>query len=196
MARTEDTDRICKEAWDRAIWAYGTAQVFDKRGRNYRRKLRLLAFIGIGGPVLIGGMVIHGLAPNYLPTFLLVVGIVSVVEALVSLWSLVATWADDLAFSQRSTAENLALSSEFRELGQHCQNPPADLELRFSVLRSKDEGRRAQDAEKGVTQKELRYGHRSGLRQFQRQCEGCKQTPLSMESTDCSVCGRFGLFSW
>jgi|SRR5947209_4991181 len=100
MPRSDETDRICKESWNRALWAYGTAQVFLKRSHNYRTNLRWLPFIGIGGPVLIGVMVIHGLAPDYLPKFLLVVAIVSVVEALVSLWSLVAHWAENLSYAQ------------------------------------------------------------------------------------------------
>jgi mobilome CxxCx(11)CxxC protein len=140
-------------------------------------------------------MVIHGLGPNYLRTFLFVVGVVSVSEALVSLWSLVFTWADDLSYSQRSAAENLALSSAFRELAQQCENLPSDFDVKFAALRSTDEARRAQDVEKRVSEKELRYGHRAGLRQFQRECEGCKKVPTSMDSTDCNICGKFGLFN-
>lgn len=194
MPRTPETDRICVEAWNRAVYAYGTAQIFLKRSRSYTWKLRSLAFVGIAGPVLIGGMVIHGIGPEYLHTFVYLVGIVSVIEALVSAWSLVFTWADDLSYSQRSAAENLALASAFRELGQQCQNPPSDFEVQFTALRSTDEARRAQDAEKRVTEKELRYGHRHGLRHFERECQGCKKVPTSMESTECNICGKFGRF--
>jgi len=144
---------------------------------------------------VIGVMVIHGIAPSYLPKFLLVVGIVSLAEALVSLWSLVANWADNLSYSRTSTTENLALSSDFRELGQQCENPPSDLELKFTALRSRDEARRAQDAEHSPTEKEMRYGHRAGLRRFQCSCEGCKQIPISMDSSNCNVCGHFDMFS-
>jgi mobilome CxxCx(11)CxxC protein len=196
MPQTSETDRICTEAWDRALHAFGTAQIFQRRSQKYRRKIRALAFIGIGGPVLIGAMVIHGFAPEYVLNLLIVVGIVSVAEALVSVWSLIANWADNLSYSQRSTTDNLALSSAFRELGQQSQNPPSDLQLRFADLRSRDEARREQDAEKGISEKELRCGHRAGLRQFQRTCQGCKQVPTSMDSTDCSICGRFGMLSW
>lgn len=99
MPQTSETDRICTECWNRAVDAFGTAQIFQKRGEKYRRNLRLLAFIGIGGPVLIGMMVIQGFAPEHIHKLLIVVGIVSVVEALCSLWSLIATWADNLSYS-------------------------------------------------------------------------------------------------
>jgi mobilome CxxCx(11)CxxC protein len=194
MPRTPETDRTCVECWNRALHAYGTAQIFLKRSRNYTWKLRTLAFVGIAGPVVIGGMVIHGIGPSYLPKFLFVVGVVSIIEGLVSVWSLAFTWADDLSYSQRSAAENLSLSSAFRELAQQCENPLSDFDSRFASLRSTDEARRVQDTEKRVTEKQLRYAHRAGLRQFRRDCEGCKKVPTSMESTDCNICGKFGLF--
>jgi mobilome CxxCx(11)CxxC protein len=140
-------------------------------------------------------MVIHGFAPERILNILIVVAVVSVVEALVSLWSLIATWADSLSYSQRSLTDNLALSSAFKELAEQAQNPPPDLLLRFADLRSKDESRREQDADK-VSERDLRYAHRAGLRQFQRECQGCQQVPTSLDSTDCDICGRFGMFSF
>jgi len=131
-----------------------------------------------------------------LKTFVLVVGIVAIVEALVSVWSLAASWAENLSYSQRSTAENLALSAAFKELGQQAPNPPSDLEIKFTDLRSRDDSRRAGDAEQGVTEKEKRYAHHAGLVHFARACEGCKQTPISMDSSDCKMCGNFGFFNF
>jgi mobilome CxxCx(11)CxxC protein len=195
MPRTPQTDQICKEAWDRALYAYGTAKIFLERSRRYRRKIRWLAFIGIAGPVLIGVMVLHGVSPEHLVTFIAAVAAISVVEALISVWSIVANWADNLSYSQRSAADNFALSSAFQELGQKCENPQDDLIVKFTALRSSDDARRAQDADQGITEKELRYGHRAGLRQFQRACEGCKKVPMSMDSTDCGVCGEIGFFN-
>lgn len=34
-------------------------------------------------------------------------------------------------------------------------------------------------------------GMRFALREFQRECVGCKITPLSMEYSECTVCGKF-----
>ena len=197
MPRTAETDSTCNECWDRALYAYGTAQLFLKRSLRYRRNLRFLAFIGIAGPVVIGAMVIHHIvSPKHLDLFVWVVSVIAVVEGLVSLWSLAATWADNLSYSQRSTAENLALSSAFRELGQRATSPPPDLDLKFAELRSRDESRRAMDAEQGVTEKEKRYAHHAGLLQFKRPCEACKQVPTSMDSSDCGMCGRLSMFNF
>jgi mobilome CxxCx(11)CxxC protein len=197
MSRTVDTDRISGECWDRALFAYGTAQLFLKRSLRYRAYLRFLAFIGIAGPVVIGVVVIHHIvSPKHLDLFVWVVSVIAVIEALVSLWSLAANWPDNLSYAQRSTAENLALSSAFRELGQQADSPPVDLRIQFTELRSRDESRRATDAEQGVTEKEKRYAHHAGLLQFKRQCEGCKQVPTSMDPSDCGMCGRYALFNF
>jgi len=192
MPRTAETDRVSNECWDRALYAYGTAHLFLKRSLRYRAYLRFLAFIGIGGPAVVGAMVIHHIvSPKNLDLLVWVVSIIAVIEALVSVWSLAANWADNLSYAEGSTAENLALSSAFRELGQQAENPRADLEVKFTELRSRDESRRAADAQKGVTEREKRYAHHTGLLQFKRQCEGCKKVPIAMDSSDCGVCGRF-----
>ncbi len=192
MVRTPQTDLICAECTDRALFAHGTAQIFLARSIKYRNRLRLLSFVGLAGPLLVGAVVIHGLVTDKSMSLLLpVVGIVSVAELLVSAWSLAASWAENLSYSQRSTAENLALSSSFREVAQRASNPPDDLEVRFADLRGRDEVRRAADADRGVTNKEKRYGLHAGLLHFQRECVTCKVRPVSMDSTNCKVCGEF-----
>jgi rRNA maturation endonuclease Nob1 len=38
---------------------------------------------------------------------------------------------------------------------------------------------------------ELRMGMRYALREFQKECVGCSETPTSMEKSNCNVCGKF-----
>jgi len=188
--KTTQTDLISTECSDRALFAHGTAQIFLARSIKYKNHLRLLSFVGLAGPLIVGAVVIHGLVTD-MSLLLPVVGIVSVLELLVSAWSLAASWTENLGYAQRSTAENLALSSSFRELAQRALNPPDDLEVRFADLRGRDEARRAADADQGVTAKEKRYGLHAGLLHFQRECVACKVKPVSMDSTNCKVCGEF-----
>lgn len=142
-------------------------------------------------------MVIHHLvSPKHLDLFVWVVSFIAIIEALVSLWSLVATWADKLSYSQRSAAENLALSSAFRELGQQAENPPSDLAMKFTELRSRDDSRREADAEQDVTEKEKRHAHHAGLLHFKKKCEGCGLIPISMDSSSCGICGRYSFFDF
>jgi mobilome CxxCx(11)CxxC protein len=190
--RTSESDRICQECWVRALYAYGTAAIFRKRSRLYRGLIRALTFMGIVVPLLIGGVVIgFGTQATYLAFILGVAAFVALVQLVFSAWALVYRWDDKLEYSLESVAENFELSSTFKDLGTLAPEPPADLQIRFAAAQAKDDARRAADDKKGLTEKELRYGHRAGLRQFLRKCEECQTVPVSMDSTDCPVCGRF-----
>jgi mobilome CxxCx(11)CxxC protein len=190
--RTAESDMICQESWDRAVHAYGIAAVFQKRAKSYGSLIRALTFMGIIVPLLIGGVVVgFGIHASHLEFLLGIAAFVGLIQLFCSAWSLVYKWDDKLAYSLESAAENLALSSEFEELGKLATHPPPDLEVRSAAAKAKDEARRASDAKQGLWEQQLRIAHRAGLRQFRRACVKCGQIPYSMEPTDCPVCGRF-----
>lgn len=192
MQRTDATDRICTDCWNRAINAFGTGQIFLNRSLKYTRLLRALSFFGIIVPLLIGGVVLgFGTEGSYLKTLIVVAALAGVAQLVLSAWSIVYNWADSLQYSLESAAENFDLSLKFRELGEQAQAPPDDLDVRVAALKAKDDARQMADAKKSVTPEELRYGHRAGLRQFARACDDCKQVPRSMEPSNCHTCGSF-----
>lgn len=172
--------------------AFGTGELFQKRSRHYTKCVQWLSFSGLVLPLFIGGMVI-GFGPKalYLEQFLIVVAILGIAQLIMSLWALVACWADNLQYSLESASENSDLAARFKELAQQAQNPPDNLELRYIELKTLDDARRKVDAKRGVKPHELRYAHRAGLRQFQRECIECHVTPRSMDATQCNTCGRF-----
>ena len=192
MPRTDITDRICADCWNRAIYAYGTGEVFLKRSRRYTTLLRALSFFGIVIPLLIGGVVLgFGTDGSYLKVLIALAALGVIVQLVFSAWSIAYNWADSLQYSLESASENFDLSRKFKELGEQAQNPPDRLELQVAALKAKDDARQMADAKRGVTPKELRYGHRAGLRQFARACDECKHVPRSMEPSDCHTCGGF-----
>lgn len=192
MARTEASDRICTDCWERGVDAYGTATIFLRRSAVYRRLLQAVSFLGIVVPLFIGGTVMaFGLQFTLLPELITVAAALGLAQLLLSAGAIVYSWADSLEYALQSTAENFDLSVRFKELGGTATGPPSDLEVRYASLAARDDARRANDATKGVSDKELHRGHRAGLRQFRRECSACKKVPVSMESTDCEVCGRF-----
>jgi mobilome CxxCx(11)CxxC protein len=154
--------------------------------------LRKVAFVGIAGPLVVGGTAIaFGTSVLILGGLLLIVGIVSVVQLLISAWSLVASWTDQLEYSVTSATENFDLATKYRELGQRAVDPPSDLQVRFAVLAARDDSRRSADSQKSITNEEKRRGHRAGLLHFQRKCTTCGNIPTDMKSTNCGVCGSF-----
>ena len=192
MLRTDVTDRSCADCWNRAIYAYGTGEIFLKRSRTYTSLLRALSFMGIVIQLLIGGVVLgFGTDGSYLKVLIVIAAIAGIIQLVFSAWSIAYSWADSLQYSLESASDNLDLSRKFKELGEQAPNPADDLELRFATIKAKDDARQMADAKKGVTAKELRYGHRAGLRQFARTCDECKQVPRSMEPSKCHTCGDF-----
>jgi mobilome CxxCx(11)CxxC protein len=191
---TDEAERICQECWDRATYAYGTGAIFLLRSRRYKQGLRALTFLGIAIPVLIGGVVLaFGTGARYLPYLLTSAGLLGIFQLGLSAWSLAYTWPDSLEYSLESAAENFDISEKFKELAKQASVAavPPEFPVRYAEVKARDDARMAADNKKQVTEKELRYGHRAGLRQFGRECEGCHHVPVSMDPTDCPVCGRF-----
>ena len=172
--------------------AFGTGELFQKRSRRYTTRIQWLSFSGLVLPLFIGGVVI-GFGPEaaYLKRLLVAAAILGLPQLVMSLWALVASWADNLQYSLESAAENADLAARFQELAQQAQHPPDNLELHYVELKALDDARRKADTKKGVTARELRYAHRAGLRRFQRECVECNLVPRSMEPTTCNTCGRF-----
>ncbi len=192
MPKTDATDLICQECWNRAVHAYGTGTLFLTRSRLYTRLLRALSFLGIVVPLLIGGVVLgFGIDARYLKQFIAAAAAAGVLQLVVSAWSLAYSWTENLQYSLESAAENFDLSIKFKELGQQAQFPPDDLAVLAAGLKARDDSRSMADAKKGVKDKELRRAHRAGLRQFGRECTSCKKVPLDLASTDCPICGSF-----
>ena len=191
MARTAESDRICQECWDRATYAHGTGEIFHARTRRFRGNLRALAFVGIAVPLAVGGVVLTFGTDSLDWKVLSFAGSLGLAQLILSAWSIVYGWADSLEYSLESASDNFALAASLQELGRTAPDPPLDIEQRFAVLKTRDDLRRNGDARVGVSAKELRFGHRAGLRQFRRPCDGCKEVPRSMEPTNCNICGRF-----
>gem|GEM_PF-4368689 len=78
--------------------------------------------------MFIGGVVI-GFGPKalYLDKMLVVVAIIGVPQLVLSLWSIVATWADNLQYSSESASDNFELSAKFKELAQQAKIPQMTL---------------------------------------------------------------------
>lgn len=192
LNRTVETDRICTESWNRALFAFATATIFEARARRYRVKLRVLSFLGIGVPLLVGGIVLaFGVEYRYIKFVLFVASIVVIIQLIWSLYSLIAGWDDEFGYARVSAVENFDISTKFAELGRQASSPADDLAIHFAVLQARDDGRRANDSTRNLKDKEKRYGHRAGLRHFQRECQCCHKVPESMKASKCDVCGGF-----
>lgn len=186
------TDEQRQECWNQALYAFGTAYLFERRLSNVRRKVRTLTFLRIAIPVAIGGIVVAffsvaALRP-YLVTLILIGSLLATFFLVITLWSLIANWNDTISFSAASAAENRRLASRYEAL---AKSPPTDFDAQLNVLTIENARRQEADIQREISDAEMRMITRAGLRQYQRACVKCTEIPHDMNPTDCPVCGRF-----
>ena len=188
MAAKLDVEILRRQCWDRAIHAFATATVLERRAAALQRKTRALTFLGIIGPLLVGGLVLSfGATASWVPGLLVAASVLGVVQLVLSVWSLVASWNAAWAYAQESASDNYRLSDAYQKLGT---NPPKDLEVRFELVEASYLHRSSADVARGVSAEEKRQGHRVALHRFARECPKCKVIPNPDAPTSCSNCGQ------
>ena len=165
-----------------ALDAFATAAIFARRASRYRRLVEWLTFIGLAIPVVVGGIALADYKDPRFLTEAVVIGVTfAVVIGVLSLWSVVAQWPDNLEYSSSSNADNHRLSSQMKALANQASKPPADFEVRFNELKTLNDVQNASDNRKNISGWEEIYGHRAALRQFNTRCDVCDVVPLSMD---------------
>jgi mobilome CxxCx(11)CxxC protein len=195
MGSGEDEDERSKiqlDCWDNAVYAFGTANIFERRAGVLQRKLKWLGYIGLAGPLLVGLLALgFGATSQSLKRVIPIAIVVGIAQVLFSAWSLVSDWTGNLAYARESATANAELAARYQQLGRSAPESITDLRHRFDLLFVEDGTRRRRDLEKSITDRERCRGLRAGLRQFGRECSACKRVPVSMTPTLCEVCGKF-----
>ncbi|MBM0258804.1 mobilome CxxCx(11)CxxC protein [Micromonospora sp. 4G55] len=184
-------NRTLEEARVNRLYAFGTADIFQRRAARLRKKLNILNYIGIAVPLLVGATVMS-FGPDI--EWLSIVGIVGATVLLgqiaVSLWSLIAGWVDQHAHANESVTVNNDLVRRYDEL-LGGRIPVGQLKTQFGLVLADDHNRRALDTRQNPAEKEKRRGMRAALRHYQQRCATCKQMPTSLKPSDCDTCGNF-----
>jgi len=189
MSANDDLKKICL---DNALYAFGTAYIFEKRASKYKRIFNILTFLGIVVPASFGGLVLSfGTDFRFKEIIILIISILGLLQLVLSIWSLVAKWDDSLAYAQESLSANYRLSANFKELAENPPDNLKDFEISYRFLKVENDSRNDRDNQQLVSGKEKRMGMRAGLRQFKRVCAVCHQVPVSLKPSDCEVCGNF-----
>jgi len=185
-------DALRTQCWDNALYAFGTAYIFEQRAATLRKRLRLLQFVGLVVPLTVGSMVMaFGTSQQYLAIVLIGAGALGVGQVAYSLWALTERWEDSFAYAQESVSANHRLSLEYRNLGETLPPAGAERDLRLAIISEEDRQRSDQDYKQGITEPEKRMGMHAALRNFRRHCAGCNQIPTSMTAGKCDICGNY-----
>ncbi len=184
--------RLRSSAWERALYATGTAHIFEVRARSLRRRLNRLAFAGLVLPVAVGAVVIaYGASVPRLSVVIGIAAALGAVQLIVALWSVVQGWPDSYERATRSLLANQALAQDFESLAKDPPTTVPRLRSQLELLAAKDDGQRQQDHAQDISEREKRMGMRAALLRYDRQCAKCRIVPANMKSTNCGVCGDF-----
>lgn len=190
------SDEEIQDCWNKSLTAFGTAHIFNRRFINNQKKLRLLLFFGIAVPVSVGGIVaaLFGIESikQYLAGMIVVAAILSLIQLIFTIWSILAKWEHHANYGLESSIDNNEIYRQYKELAERT---PDDFEKKYVLLNQKNDLRSEQDERQAISDSEKRRGMRAALRQFGRRCAypKCNTIPYDLTPTDCPVCGRYGI---
>jgi mobilome CxxCx(11)CxxC protein len=183
-------EKIRQDCWDNSLDAIGFGYIYQLKIKKINSWLRISKILGIVIPVFLGGVLTSAYnSENYLDIVVLITTPLALFQLVLST-ILTINGADEniLKYSTKS-AEYSVLESEFRQMARYPIKDEFEYLKKYEILIERENGIGKGNLE--VTDKEKRLGMRFGLRELSRECVGCKQTPLSMESTNCNICGNF-----
>ena len=191
MQEDLEIKNIRQDSWDKALFSFGYSFLYQRRYRIYRQWLRLLLFIGLGVPMLVGALAMtFGLKP----WVVVIASIVGILQLMLNLFAVVQKLDDEVIYSQKAAVEHSQLSDGFKQLGKNPPTAKTKVKHEYEILQTRLSSIDATDKEHGLKPKELRRAHRAGHREFRRECVACDIIPTDMKSDDCGVCGRFKFF--
>lgn len=196
MAEQERIKQIRQECWKRALEAFGTAWIFEQRSRVYTRWLNILTYVGLAVPLAVGLLAFTFGPAGLLAVVFIAAGILGGMQALLSLWSLVAKWVDRQASASALMGQNNRLSRRLEDLARFPPNSLVELQQEYEHAMEEANRQEELDNQQGITEPERRAGLHAGLRRFQQHCVRCSKRPADMSAAACPVCGNYAISSW
>jgi len=191
MAMTEQ--QIQGEAWDNVVHSEGTRTIFEDRGRVLKARVKIRDFLSVFVPIVVAFIYSTDWIakyPDYKNLALVLLSIVGVFQVLMSAWSLVSKWDEDLAYSSRAVRDNYEQREGWKEL---AKGQAPDFAHTFTLMKDRQKLIDSHDSERDISASDRQSGMRAGLILCQRPCV-CGIVPQSAKKPlwvrkPCTVCG-------
>lgn len=183
-------DKLKKECADNRFYSFGTAKLFERRAKTYRRNRNLITFLGLAVPLVIGGTVLSFSTGSEALKAILIpaAGVLTLLQLVISLWALVSRWDEKNDYAVSAIKSNTRLTAEFNRL---CNSSDEVINSEIPHLRDEYNRVNQEDTAHGVTEKEIRWGMRKALIHYNLNCPTCNEKPVSMTPSNCDICGNF-----
>lgn len=189
-------NEIKKKLLDIETEAYGTAKIFERRKNVLLLPRQILLFLGIAVPLFLGATALSfGMDAKILPTLLTILGVISVLQIVTALWSVIRQWDDKYISYNDSQKENTEIYNEAKRIKDSVNNEnKIESEGKLRDLKIKSETREKLDLDTNVSEKEKRYATRARNLYYRAKCHICNEIPTSMKPGKCDGCGNYRLF--
>lgn len=189
---TDIPPELRRKCNDNALQSHGKAYIFEQRSYLFHRRLTVLKWLGIAVPILVYGIICSfGLSPAWQKFIIMLASIISTALLILSAWSMAANWEQQYSKSLQAQMDYAELCRLYKELGTTMLLSLQDYKAEVARLDSLTEKADRLAMELRINDEEKRMGMRAGLREFQRECVGCKTVPKDLLSTPCEICGNF-----
>lgn len=187
-------NKLRSESHSNAFDCFGYGYIFEQRAKRLRRNLTLLQVLGVIVPATVGSILIgYGTKFKYLEAIISIAIFTSVIQFIISIWALIYKWDDELSYAYDAMQSYQSLYNRFSNLGKF---PPPSYELLrvdYDLINADYITRNQLNTQHNIKEWEKRLGMHYSLREHKELCYGCQIKPLSMNSTNCYVCGNYSL---
>jgi len=192
MQTQEVTELLVRQnAHDRKLHTFGYSKIFSIRARKFSKRLNWITKVGFLLPAILGAYALsYGTDDNF-KIILYVFVPLSLVQFILSLWASLSKWDDEYAYALEASNHYSTLNTRFKNLATFSSNTLEELKTSFIDLDSEYDQRSNLDSKHDIKEWERRYGMRTSLREYQKECIGCHSIPQNYKSTDCDICGKF-----
>ena len=185
-------DKILMDCFDRAFHCYGYSYIFEKRALFFNRCVTFIKAFGIIVPAMVGITAMGYKYDNAFLRYLIFFAVpLAIIQFILSLVAIIYKWDDELSYAYDANNSYSSLYSKFKKLASVPPKTLIELSDKFDVIDIEKTIRGNQDSQHGIKEWEYRKGMRYSLREHEKTCKGCGIIPLSMDSTECPVCGKY-----
>lgn len=149
--------------------------------------IRFNTTLGVMVPILIGSIVLTYGTGNLTIIAIWIAGPLGLFQVVLSVLSLTYNWEERRSSYLESTLGNRKLFEGYTLLTEKN----GDITGEYIELLNLDSQQNNQDDKYPFDDHETRIAHRAGLRQVRLKCLECDEIPVSMESTQCNLCGKY-----
>ena len=184
------SNEIQKECWKKRFYSFGTVKIFEKRASSLNTKRKVITFLGLVSPLVVGTFAASFTFDSEILKFIVapIAGLITVIQAIFSLWSLVSRWDENYIYSVNSIKVNTHLTSEFEKL---ANSTDGIMGRNIGRLRDEYERQEMADSTQHITDKEKRFAQRSALFHYKSKCPTCNEVPQRIKASKCDSCGNF-----